>query len=167
MQALADQIAREVHRLALDLRPAALDDLGLPTALANYVETWSQRAKIEADLQCSGLDRRLSLPVETALYRIVQEALTNVARHAHAGRASVILERVNGIVRAIVEDNGRGFDVQEVMHSPEAGRCLGLLGMNERLVELGGTLEIESSPGHGTTLFASVPLEEDEEAAHG
>jgi signal transduction histidine kinase len=100
--------------------------------------------------------------LETTLYRIVQEALTNVLRHAHAERVSVILEHRHDHVLAIVEDNGQGVDVESVMNSASAEPRLGLLGMRERIALVGGTLEIESSPGSGMTVFARIPLPADE-----
>jgi signal transduction histidine kinase len=159
LQDLAAQIGREIHNLALELRPAALDDLGLSAALANYVQTWSQQTGIEIDFHASGLDElRLASHVETALYRVVQESLTNVARHAAAQRASLILERRDGALQAIVEDDGQGFDVEAIWRSPQSRQRLGLLGMQERLTDLGGSLEVESAPGRGTTVFARVPI---------
>jgi signal transduction histidine kinase len=118
---------------------------------------------VEVHFHCSGLDKqRLPPELETTLYRIVQEALTNVLRHAHAERVSVILEHRHDHVLAIVEDNGQGYDVESVMNSASAEPRLGLLGMRERIALVGGTLEIESSPGSGTTIFARIPLPADE-----
>jgi PAS domain S-box-containing protein len=156
---IVDQIGKEVHDLALQLRPTALDDLGLQVALAQHVETWSQRTKVESDVHCSGLENgRLAAELETAVYRMVQEALTNVAKHARATRVSVILERRNEQLLIIVEDNGIGFRAEQVKHSRQVLRRLGLLGMQERLASVGGDLEIESSVGQGTTVFGRVPL---------
>jgi signal transduction histidine kinase len=156
MQELADLMGREVHQLALELRPTALDDLGLQTALSNYVEAWSERSGAEADFHGTGLDdERLPPAVETALYRVVQEALTNVLKHARAGRVSVILRRAGPEALAIVEDDGRGFDAEA---APGVAGRLGLLGMRERLALVGGALTVESAPGKGTAVFARVPL---------
>jgi signal transduction histidine kinase len=108
---------------------------------------------------CTGIDQpRLPTAVETALYRIAQEALTNVLKHAGAGRVSVIIERRGGQVLGIIEDDGRGFEVESVMRATRAHQRLGLLGMQERVAQVGGTMEIESSPGGGTTLFVRIPL---------
>ena len=101
---------------------------------------------------------RLPAAVETVLYRVAQEALTNVLKHARASRVSVIVARRDDHVLAIVEDDGRGFEAEAVLRDPNARRRLGLLGMEERVTQLGGTLEIESSPGGGTSLFIRVPL---------
>jgi signal transduction histidine kinase len=111
------------------------------------------------DFHSSGFDdQRLPPPVETALYRVVQEALTNVLRHAHAQRVSVLLERHHDHVLAIVEDDGQGFDAEATMNAPDAQRRLGLLGMQERVALVEGTFEIESTPGGGATVFVRVPL---------
>jgi PAS domain S-box-containing protein len=159
LQDLSDEIGREVHHIALELRPTALDDFGLHAALLNYVTEWSDRSEIEVDFHSSGLDtQRLPLQVETTLYRIVQEALTNVIKHAHAKRVSVILEHRRDHVLAIIEDDGEGFDTEPVMNSASAEPRLGLLGMRERAALVGGTLEIETSPGSGTTVFVRIPL---------
>lgn len=160
LQDLADRIGREVHHLALELRPPALDDLGLGTALAHYAERWSERSDVAVDFQASGLEAgRLPAPVETALYRVVQEALTNVLRHAGARRVSLVLQRSDGRAQAVVEDDGRGFDGEATMAAAAAGGRLGLLGMRERLALVGGTLAVESAPGRGTTIIARVPLD--------
>jgi PAS domain S-box-containing protein len=154
MQELSDLIGREIHQIALALRPTALDDLGLNTALVNYVESWSEQSGVEADFQSAGMDgARLPPEVETALFRVVQEALTNVRKHAQSQHVSVILRRGPQDAVAVVEDDGRGFDAE----ATAAGR-LGLLGMRERLALVGGTLVVESEPGKGTTVFARVPL---------
>ncbi|BCM93958.1 chemotaxis protein methyltransferase [Abditibacteriota bacterium] len=148
---LVDDLMQAAHRQAWELRPAELDDMGLEIALQHYANDWSQRTGIEVDFQTTGFEeRRPAREVETVLYRVVQEALTNVARHANASMVSVVLELTSG-ASAIIEDDGVGFDPDLV-----EGR-LGLIGMRERLMLVGGTLEIESSPESGTTLFARVP----------
>ena len=163
---LADRLGQEVHRIALGLRPTALDDWGLQTALTHAAADWSRRARVPVQTRFVGIDRsRLPPAVETALYRTVQEALTNVLKHARAGRVSLIVERRPDHVLAIVEDDGRGFDVEAVMAAPDAAGRLGLLGMHERVALVGGTLEIESGAG-GTTLFIRVPLPAEGEVDH-
>ncbi len=162
LQKLTDLIGKEVHHLALELRPTALDDLGLHTTLVNYVEAWSGRSGVEVDFHSSGLDtQRLPAPLETALYRIVQEGLTNVLKHAQARRVSLILYRSADQVHAILEDDGRGFDIEAVMNATGAAGRLGLLGMRERVALVGGTLTLESTPGNGTTIFVRIPLPAD------
>lgn len=159
---LLDQVASEMHHIAMELRPPALDELGLQFAMDGYVRTWSLRTGITVDFECQGMnDIRVSADAETALYRILQEALTNVAKHAEATRVSVVLERTGANIRLIVEDQGRGFDVGELSASSDARRQLGVLGMRERLDAVGGTLEIESVIGTGTTVFARVPVSHD------
>jgi signal transduction histidine kinase len=157
----AAQVLREIHDLALELRPSVLDDLGLLAALRHLHKGFEDRFHVPVDLQVLGLDgQRLPSSVETALYRIVQEALTNVARHAAAQHVSVLLERRGASVKLIVEDDGRGFDVAgaDGAVSPER---LGLHGMRERASLLGGTLTIESSSGTGTAVYVEIPLGEE------
>jgi signal transduction histidine kinase len=167
LQVLADRMGRQVHDIALELRPTALDDLGLRAALQNYVEDWSARTNIAADFHSVGLVGGARLPaiVETSAYRVAQEALTNVARHANARRASVILERRDNILILIVEDDGCGFDADvllDAVNKPaqQQQRRLGLLGMRERAALCGGLLTIESSPNGetGTTVYLRLPL---------
>lgn len=151
---LAEDLGRDVHDLATRLRPAALDEFGLHAALRQLTSTWSRRFGLAVDLQASWLQReRLPADVETVLYRVVQEALTNVARHAHARRVSVVVERHAGHAIAVIEDDGVGFDVS----APTPNR-LGLVGMTERVTLVGGTLEIESGPAGGVTVIARVPV---------
>ena len=168
LEKLSDRIAREVQQLALDLRPPALDTLGLPAALENLLHEWSARNGIEVDLQSIGLTgERFPAEVETMLYRVAQEGLTNVLKHARASRVSLLLERRNGNLSIILEDDGDGFDLEEVLVSGSKARRLGLRGMRERVVRLGGTLEIESSPGGGTCLFIRVPVPTGDHAPGG
>jgi PAS domain S-box-containing protein len=151
---LAEAMGKELHQAAVRLRPTALDDIGLGPALAELVAAWSARAGVAAEYQATGLAEAGRLPagVETALYRVVQEALTNVARHARATAVSVTVARAGGEARAVVEDDGGGFDP-----AAPTGR-LGLAGMRERVELVGGTLEVESAPGRGTTVIARVPV---------
>jgi signal transduction histidine kinase len=159
LEELTGKLAEEVHHLAWELRPAALDDLGLHTALQNYAEKWSGRSGIAVDFHGGGLERqRLPPEVETTVYRVVQEALTNVLKHAAARHVSVIVERRRDHVLVIVEDDGKGFEVEEVSLAPGSGRGLGLLGMRERLALVGGALSLDSSPGAGTTARARIPV---------
>jgi two-component system CheB/CheR fusion protein len=154
VQRIADELGKQVHGLATRLRPTILDDAGLEAALGQLVDDWSARAGVTVDFQTSGLGAgQLPPEVETALYRVVQEALTNVARHAGASQASVVVSRHDGVATAVIEDNGAGFDPEAV----GAGR-LGLLGMRERVTLLGGELHVESAPGSGATVTARIPL---------
>jgi len=144
---------QDVRRLAVELRPTALDDFGLAAALERLAEGFREQTGIEVDIAAQLGDGRLPEEVETTLYRIVQEALTNVIKHAEASRVSILLTRANGAVIAVVEDDGGGFDPADAR---DGG--LGLLGMRERLALLGGTLRIEAGAHHGTTVAAEVPL---------
>lgn len=159
LQKLAGELARDVHSLALELRPTALDDLGLEVALSNHLDAWSSRWKIPVDFHSHGLmGRRLALHLETTLYRIVQEALTNIMRHARASRVSIVLERAADCLTLIVEDDGCGFDARAVLKNAETEQRLGLLGMKERLALVSGNLSIESAQGRGTTLYVRIPM---------
>jgi len=155
LKSMTNDVLENLHRLAMDLRPASLDHLGLTAALRQYIETFSQQHGLKMQFEVVGLDDLPRLPptVETNVYRIVQETLTNVVRHAQATQVDVLLERRGDQVVTIVEDNGIGFDPESAKQS---GR-LGLLGMRERAEMLGGTLEIESKPGSSTTVYVEVP----------
>ena len=153
---IAQRLDRDVDELVWELRPTALDDLGLRAALANYIHEWAERSHVVAELHTSGLlDDRLAPEVETALYRIAQEALNNVAKHSRARRVEVILERRPDCVLLIVEDDGVGF-------SDTAGdkerRGYGLVGMQERAALVGASLQIESTPGKGTTVLVRIAV---------
>jgi signal transduction histidine kinase len=156
LQKQAEQIDRSVHRIAWELRPAALDQMGLEAALRSWLDHWSGLARIPADLHCNLGPTRLPPELEAQLYRLITEALANVQKHSQAKRASVLLARRQDHIIAAVEDDGRGFDL-ELIHTQGSSRGLGLLGMQERAQLLGGVLHIESSPGHGTTVLARVP----------
>ena len=160
LEGMTDELSREVHTLAWDLRPPALDDLGLEAALANYAEEWAERSRVSVDFHSAGFaGGRLPLTHETAVYRIAQEALTNVAKHSGADRVSFILERRSDHVLAVIEDNGGGFDAEAALSAAGRGRRLGLLGMRERAALLGGTINVESAPEAGTTLFVRIPFD--------
>lgn len=157
---LAHQTLRAIRSLSLDLRPSALDDLGLLPALRWYIKEYQQKFSIDIEFQSSGLKERLPTEMETALYRIVQEALTNAARHGQASQVRVTLIDDGQIIRTTIADNGKGFDSDKLQKVPGAGqeRGWGLVGMHERANLLGGTLEISSQAGKGTTIRASIPL---------
>jgi signal transduction histidine kinase len=143
---------RDLRALAVELRPTALDDFGLQAALERLVDTFGRRTGLAIELLVSDVEQRLGEQVETGLYRIVQEGLTNVAKHAGAAHVSVILRGHEDGLSLIVEDDGRGFDQSR----PAQG--LGLVSMRERVELLGGNLRIESSPGQGTTVAVEVPV---------
>jgi two-component system, chemotaxis family, CheB/CheR fusion protein len=147
---IARGIDTDIDVLARELRPAALDDLGLVAALSRYVESWGRHSGVQAEFRIGGLDDvRLTPDVETTFYRVAQEALNNVAKHAHASRVDVLLERRNGAILLVVEDDGVGFDAAD----PSQSGGLGLSGMHERASLIGAGLQIESSPGQGTSVF--------------
>jgi signal transduction histidine kinase len=156
-QRLVEKSVDIVHRFARELRPAVLDDLGLIPALHSYLKSFTKETGIRASLTAfSGLEL-LSNVKRTVLYRIAQEALTNVVRHAKASRVDVHIEKKNDSVVLRIKDDGKSFDLQRVWQVG-INKRLGLLGMRERAEMVGGTFEIESSPGHGTTIHVSVPF---------
>jgi signal transduction histidine kinase len=158
LRALAAQTLEDVHHLATELRPSLLDDLGLVAAIRKYTREYSAKMSIKVDSHISGLGgERLPSEIEVAVFRIIQEALTNVAKYAEAKNVSVILRYQDSTLMAIIEDDGKGFDVNEVTASANEKR-LGLFGMYERASLIGGKLTIESQPGAGTTIFLEVPL---------
>lgn len=156
LQEIVGRLAHEVHFVAWNLRPAVLDDLGLHGALSNLAEAWTRRSGVPIDLYCQGGDR-LASERETTLYRVAQEALTNIAKHARARSVSIVLQREDNDVRLVVEDDGRGFDTSPTRGDDASPGRLGLVGMQERLAQFGGSLEIDSAPGKGTTIVARIP----------
>jgi signal transduction histidine kinase len=150
----ANAIQNNLHRLAVNLRPASLDHLGLVTTLQQFIHEFSRQYNIKVDFETVGVqDKRLPIEIETALFRIVQESLTNVVLHAQAPHVDVLLSLKDKHISAIVEDNGVGFIPAYTMTEEQ----LGLFGMRERIEMLGGTFTIESSLGRGTTIKAEVP----------
>jgi PAS domain S-box-containing protein len=160
--ALVEQTSQRISAIALDLRPTLLDDLGLVPAIRWYVSRYSERAGIDVQMEVVDLEERLDPEVETALYRVVQEALTNVARHADATQVRLHLERKSGSATALIEDNGRGFEAPERIEDI-LGRGAGLVGMQERVALLGGSVTIQSGHGEGTCLSVEIPLRQGDE----
>jgi signal transduction histidine kinase len=161
LSTLLDELGQMLHRIAWELRPASLDELGLTTALENYVVEWGHKHAIQADFHCSDprLDKR-SNEIRTTVYRVIQEGLTNVAKHAgNATNVSVIIGVAENTLHLAIEDNGQGFDPST------SSTRLGLAGMRERLLLVGGRLAIESSPETGTTIFARIPIRSERAAA--
>jgi signal transduction histidine kinase len=152
---------QDVRRLAVELRPSALDDFGLVPAVERLAETFREHSGLAVDLEARLGDARLPSEVETTLYRIVQEALANVVKHADASRVSVILTRREDTVSALVEDDGRGFD-PEKLREAGPGHHLGILGMRERAELVGGTVHVDSAPTRGTFVQAHFTFEEGE-----
>ncbi|HHV64915.1 MAG TPA: HAMP domain-containing sensor histidine kinase [Peptococcaceae bacterium] len=155
---LASTTLKEVHRLAVELRPTVLDDIGLIPAIERFNQTYARNYNIDIDFHVQQKNKeRLSGEVETALYRIVQEGLTNIVKYAKAKNVSVLLDIRDTCVKLIVEDDGVGFDVEKVGYAED--RHLGIAGMKERTLLLNGSFTIESSPGQGTTIYVCIPLQ--------
>ncbi len=158
------QVIDEVHRLAWGMRPSILDDYGLDSALGRHIEEISQHSGLTIDYSYTsppGMDR-LPIRIEVPLFRIAQEAITNVQRHSGATHASVVVLRQFRDITLLVEDNGQGFD--PAMISEKGDKCLGLIGMRERVALLGGSVVIESALGEGTTIRAKIPLDGETDA---
>jgi len=155
------QFELDVHGFALELRPTVLDELGLEPALSTLTREWGRRhdQRIKVAFNSTGFENpneRLPFEIEVAIYRVVQEALTNASRHSNAAIVSVILERNANRLRAIIEDDGDGFDAEQFMSGPVDKHRLGLMGMQERVQLAGGEFKIDS--GAGTTIVVTIPL---------
>ena len=157
-RALAHSTLRAIRNLSIDLRPSALDDLGLLPALRWYVKEYQKKCSIDVEFHASGFKERLPAEMETALYRIVQECLTNTAKHANANRVTITLKEETARVYARITDDGEGFDYEALLKTPGQERGLGLAGMHERAVLLDGTLSIHSTSERGTIIEVSIPL---------
>ncbi len=160
MHDLVDTALEEIHRIILDLRPTMLDHLGLVPALRWYAETRFNGMGLRVSIREVGSARRLPPGVETALFRVAQEAINNIARHSRATRADFTLEFAPDQVQIWIKDNGKGFDPTTVLSATDHQRGLGLLGMEERMSAVGGRVAIHSTPGDGTTVQLTVPLQE-------
>jgi PAS domain S-box-containing protein len=146
-----------VHRFARELRPAVLDDLGLIPALHSYMKDFAARTGLHTQLAAFAEVEQMEIAKRTVLFRVAQEALTNVSRHAQASRVEVGIKKIAGRLRMKIKDNGRSFDVERALHTKGGGR-LGLLGMRERLEMIGGKFSVESIPGKGTTVHVEIPF---------
>ena len=155
---ITDRALQSVRDMSQLLHPSMLDDLGLPDTATWYLRGFSRRTGITSELVVERLERRLDPEVESCTYRIIQEALTNVARHAEATRCRVELTRVDAVLRVRIEDDGKGFD--ETAEPAPAARGLGLVGVRERVARLGGTLRVDSRRGVGTSLMVELPVAE-------
>jgi len=156
-QRLVEKSVDIVHRFARDLRPTVLDDLGLIPALHSFMKNFTTRTGVRTSLTAFAAVEQLDAAKRTVLFRVAQEALTNVARHAQASRVEVSIRKLRDRVCMRITDDGKSFDVERVLHSKGNGR-LGLLGMRERLEMVGGNLVVESAPHKGTTVQAQIPL---------
>jgi PAS domain S-box-containing protein len=155
---VVESVLMTARNLSLELRPSMLDDLGLAAALRWYLDRQSQRAGFTLQLTAENVDGRLAPTIETACFRLAQEALTNIIRHAHAEHVHVGLRLWNDQLQMRIADDGRGFDVEAARQRASRGESFGILGMEERALLAGGTLEIISASGQGTTIIACFPL---------
>jgi signal transduction histidine kinase len=155
-QRLVEKSVDIVHRFARELRPTVLDDLGLIPALHSFMKSFTKRTGVRAHLTAFAAVEQLDAAERTVLFRVAQEALTNVARHAQASRVEVNIQKLPGGVGMKIKDDGRSFDVERALQA-NGGKHLGLLGMRERLEMVGGKFVVESSPGKGTTIQALIP----------
>lgn len=156
-QRLVEHSVDAVHRFARELRPAVLDDLGLIPALRTYCENLAERKKLLIKLTAFRGVEALAADKRTVLFRVAQEALTNVARHARATRVTLTISQVSGAIQLAIGDNGKSFPVKKVLEA-KGNKRLGLIGMRERVEMVGGRLTIESTPGVGTTVRADIPF---------
>jgi signal transduction histidine kinase len=152
MESSLNGVIENLHRIAMALRPASLDHVGLVAALRQHTESIAEKNGLSISFTATGVIARLPANVETVIYRIVQEALTNIVRHAHASRVDVVLTVRDDKLIVIIEDDGIGFDPE----APQGDKHLGLFGMRERIEMIDGKLVIESSPGTGTTIMMEV-----------
>jgi signal transduction histidine kinase len=157
---LVDELRRELTTLIQELRPVVLQGKGLVPAVSDYAAGWSRQNGITPEIRVQG-ERILSLETEQTLFRIIQEALANVARHSQATHVEILLTYNTSVVRLTIDDNGQGFEADG------KDRGLGLRSMQERAESLGGKLIIESRPGQGTRLTCSVPVDSSKEADTG
>ncbi|MGP8020967.1 MAG: sensor histidine kinase [Limisphaerales bacterium] len=156
-QKLVEKSVDIVHRFARELRPAVLDDLGLIPALHSFMKNFTTRTGVRTQLTAFAGVEEMETARRTVLFRVAQEALTNVARHAKASRVKVSLQKMADGVCMKIEDDGKSFQVERTLHA-NGGKRLGLLGMRERLEMVGGKFGVESTPGQGTTITAQIPF---------
>jgi signal transduction histidine kinase len=156
--AVIDQTLQHVRNLSLDLRPSLLDDLGLVPAVRWYLGRQAERTGWNIDVQVDESLPPLPQNVAIACFRVIQEAVTNIMRHSNATRVSVSLQEHNRDFLLVVRDNGVGFDVQKALDKAAKGQSMGLIGMQERIRFLNGSISIVSDPGHGTEVLVRIPL---------
>jgi len=159
-QRLVEQSMDSVHRFARELRPPLLDDLGLIPALRSYMKAFTKRTRISIQLTAFREIEQLESDRRTILFRVAQEALTNVDKHAVANKVSVIIRRLRREVQMEIHDDGKSFSIERAVFAIRSRR-LGLVGMRERVEMVGGTFSIDSAPGRGTTICAKIPFRKD------
>ena len=162
---MIEEALEQARNLSLDLRPSLLDDFGLACAMGAYLDRQSQRSGFTANCTFEPPEVPLSLEIETTCFRILQEAVTNLVRHAKASQVFVDLREVDGKLELLIRDNGVGFDVALAQERAQLGQSMGLLGMQERVSLLGGEIEICSAPGQGATIRVSFPISDRESSA--
>lgn len=156
LKEITEQTIEEVHYISWSLRPSALDDYGLLPAIKKYAVDFKDKYQIDVDIEVIGFDGiRLPSTIEVTIYRVIQEALTNAARHANAENISIIIKHVKNVVSLIIEDDGSGFDVSEILNRQLSKDHLGLKGMQERIESIGGRFHIESNPRFGTSIYVT------------
>jgi len=158
-KSLSHQTLTAMRQLSMDLRPTMLDDLGLIPTLRWYIQNFSNRLNIYSHFEAIGFEEKLPPQIETAFYRITQEALNNIAKHAEATRVEVFLEQRDSMICASIMDNGKGFDMEKVLHPESPDRGFGIIGMQERASLLDGHINIQSRPGFGTHIRIEVPYQ--------
>lgn len=158
-RALAAETMDVVHRMAFDLRPTLLDDLGLIPAIRAYAKLHVEQAGLAVNCEAAGFHRRLSPDLEVILFRVIQEALTNVVKYARARTVDLVLTWHGGTVTAVVQDDGRGFDVEQVLTAGNQAQHLGITGMHERVTLAGGTFAVQSRLGEGTRIIVELPVD--------
>jgi two-component system sensor histidine kinase UhpB len=158
-KSLSSQTLTAMRRLSLDLRPTMLDDLGLIPTLRWYIQNFSNRLGIYSNFETTGFEEKLSPQIETAFYRIVQEALNNIAKHAQADRVEISLVKRDSRIYASIQDNGKGFDLGRVLPPESPERGFGIVGIQERVSLLGGQMDIQTKPGFGTLIHFEIPYE--------
>lgn len=161
-KSLSNQTLTAMRQLSMDLRPTMLDDFGLIPTLRWYIQNFSNRLNIYSRFEAIGFEEKLPPQIETAFYRIIQEALNNIAKHAGADRIEISLEQRDSMIGASITDNGKGFDLERVLHPESPERGFGIVGMQERVSLLGGQIDIQSRPGFGTHIHIEVPYQKGE-----
>lgn len=156
-KSLSNQVLTAMRQLSMDLRPTMLDDVGLIPTLRWYIQNFSNRLNIYSTFQAVGIEEKLPAQIETALYRIIQETLNNVAKHSGAARVEVHLEHKDSTLCASITDNGKGFDLDKVLRPESPERGFGIIGMQERVSLLGGKIDIQSRPDYGTYVYIEIP----------
>lgn len=167
IMALSTRMLEEVQRMVRDLRPSLLDDIGLISAIDWYSETRLKRYGVQVSLEVVGAERRLPTEVETTIFRLAQEAISNVAKHSAAENVAIVLDFRDQSFVLEIDDDGKGFDVGWTLSHEMNNGSFGLVGMSERTDLFGGTLSIDSRPDEGTSIRIELPIPASKEDEHG